>query len=77
MIVKDRYNREVSVCRAGRTNLNKQMVKQGWAVAYSRYTKAYNEAEKYAKEHKLGIWQGRFLKPEYYRILQREANNKH
>ena len=77
MIVKDRYNREVSVCRSGNINLNKQMVKDGWAVAYTRYTKAYKEAEKEAKIHKRGIWQGRFLMPEYYRILQREINNSH
>ena len=74
-IVKDRYNREVSVCTSQGIDLNKQMVSDGWAVAYTRYTQDYVKAEKEAKRHRRGIWQGRFLKPEYYRILQRETNN--
>ena len=74
-IVKDRYNREVSVCYSGEINLNKQMVADGWTVAYTRYTKDYAKVEQQAKKHQKGIWQGRFLKPEYYRILQRETNN--
>ena len=76
-IVKDRYNREVSVCYSGKNNLNHQMVAKGWAVAYTRYTKDYVSAEQDAKRHKRGIWQGRFLKPEYYRILAQDAKNNH
>lgn len=76
-IAKDRYNREVSVCFSGKTNLNYQMVAKGWAVAYTRYTKDYVPAEQEAKKYKRGIWSGRFLKPEYYRILRQETNNNH
>ena len=74
-IVKDRYKREVSVCFSGKTNLNYQMVTQGWAVAYTRYTKDYVPAEQEARKYKRGIWNGRFLKPEYYRILRQETKN--
>jgi len=77
IVVKDKYNREVSVCSSGGVNLNKQMVTDGWAVAYTRYTKDYISAEQKAKKQKIGIWQGRFLKPEYYRILHKEKNNPH
>ena len=76
-IITDRYKREVSVCTSGKTNLNYQMVNDGWAVAYTRYTKDYVSAEQKAKKYKRGIWNGRFLKPEYYRILTRETKNKH
>ncbi len=76
-IVKDKYKREVSVCSSSNVNLNKQMVEDGWAVAYTRYTKDYISAEQQAKKQKRGIWQGRFLKPEYYRILHKETNNQH
>ena len=76
-IVKDRYNREVSICAGDKINLNYQMVADGWAVAYTRYTKDYINAEQEAQKYKRGLWQGRFLKPEYYRILNQETKNKH
>ena len=53
------------------------MVADGWAVAYTRYTKDYINAEQEAQKYKRGLWQGRFLKPEYYRILNQETKNKH
>lgn len=76
-IVKDKYHREVSECWVGDININEWMVKNGWAVAYTRYTKAYEQAQSEAKSARRGIWQGRFLKPEYYRILQKEATKQH
>ena len=76
-IVKDKYHREVSECWVGDININEWMIKNGWAVAYTRYTKAYEKAESVAKTQHRGIWQGRFLKPEYYRILQKEALKRH
>ncbi len=71
-IVTDKYKREVSVCKSGGINLNEAMVRNGWAVAYQRYTHDYDTAQKEAKERRLGIWQGKFLKPEFYRILSHE-----
>ena len=76
-IVKDKYKREISECWVGDININEWMVRNGWAVAYTRYTKAYEGAEAEAKAKQRGIWQGRFLKPEYYRILQKEALKGH
>ena len=75
-LTKDKYKRFVSVCYSGKTNLNEEMVRQGWAVAYKRYTHAYDEAEKFAQENKLGIWQGKFMKPEFFRILKNQKNKK-
>lgn len=72
-IVRDKYKREVSECVSGGIDINKKMVEIGWAVAYNRYTDKYNEAEQEARRNKRGIWQGRFMKPELYRIL----NKKH
>lgn len=71
-IVTDKYHRQVSVCWRGDININKKMVELGWATAYKRYTDEYNLAEQEAKAAQRGIWQGRFLKPEFYRILQKE-----
>ncbi len=66
---KDKYKRFLATCYLGLKNLNKWMVKQGNAVAYKRYSKKYIEDEKFAKENKLGIWRGSFLRPEKWRKL--------
>jgi len=50
-------------------NLNKWMVRNGNAVAYKRYSKDYVRDEAYAKENKLGVWEGSFMMPEKWRKL--------
>lgn len=65
----DRYKRDLSVCRIGKKNLNKAMVSEGWAIAY-RHNR-YEKAQKEAQNQKKGIWQGRFMRPELHRILQK------
>ncbi len=67
----DRYKREVAICFSKGKNINEEMVKSGWAVAYTAYTKDYVKEEAEAKLAKKGIWQGRFMKPELYRALKR------
>ena len=36
------------------------MVRNGYAVAYKRYSKDYVRDEEYAKENKLGVWEGSY-----------------
>ena len=67
----DIYDRYVAICSTIKTNLNKWMVKNGWAIAYRYYSTDYILEEKYARENKLGIWKSEFLKPYQYR-----KNNK-
>jgi endonuclease YncB( thermonuclease family) len=66
---KDRYNRFIGVCFVDQENLNKWMVKNGYAVAYRRYSKDYILDEDSAKKNKLGLWSGVFLNPEKWRKL--------
>ena len=66
---RDIYNRDMSECFAGRTNINLEMVRSGWAVVYKSGDAAYLEAQADAKRAKLGIWQGKYMKPELDRIL--------
>ena len=66
---KDRYKRYLATCYKDKINLNKWMVRNGYAVAYKRYSKQYLNDEKYAKENELGIWKGSFLRPEKWRKL--------
>jgi len=70
----DRYKRELSVCYIGDVNLNLEMVKSGWAVAYKH--ERFELPQKRAKERKIGIWQGKFMRPEFYRALKREEEQK-
>ena len=43
------------------------MVREGYAVAYTQYSKDFIEDEKFAKENKLGIWSMNFQTPLEYR----------
>lgn len=67
---KDRYKRELSVCFADDKNLNLEMVKEGYAVSYK--DNRYQKLEKRAQKTKKGIWRGKFMRPEIYRVLQRQ-----
>jgi len=66
---KDRYNRFIGICFVQQVNLNKWMVRNGYAVAYKRYSKDYILDEEFAKTNKLGLWSGTFVKPEKWRKL--------
>ena len=66
---KDRYKRYLAKCFKDKINLNRWMVRNGHAVAYRRYSKEYVQDEDFAKENKLGLWQGKFLYPEKWRKL--------
>lgn len=68
---KDIYNRDLSTCYANGINLNRRMLENGWAVAYRTEREDYLAAEQQAKKNKRGIWQGKFMKPELYRILSK------
>ena len=70
----DRYKRELCVCYADNIELNRQMVAEGQAVSY--LSDRYKTEEKSAKAQKLGIWQGKFMRPALYRVLKREKERK-
>ena len=67
---KDRYNRFIGICFVKQENLNKWMVRNGYAIAYRRYSKDYILDEEFAKINKFGLWSGVFLKPEKWRKLK-------
>ena len=66
---KDRYKRYIATCYKEKKNLNQWMVRNGDAIAYGRYSKKYVPDEDFAKENKLGLWQGKFMNPEKWRKL--------
>ena len=64
---KDKYNRYIAECFKGKTNINAWMVRNGYAVAYRKYSKKFVSQEFFAKKEKLGLWSGTFMMPWDYR----------
>jgi endonuclease YncB( thermonuclease family) len=67
----DRYSRSISVCFVNGKNINSLMVKNGWALAYRKYSKDYVKDEEEAKKKKIGLWAGEFIPPWKWRRLKR------
>ncbi len=66
-LATDRYGRDIAVCLVEGTDIGERMVRDGWAVAYSRYSMAYEKAEREARRHGRGLWSGSFTLPETWR----------
>lgn len=59
----DRYQRIVAVCHVGSEDIGNWLVKQGWAVAFRKYSLDYVSAENEARVAKRGVWRGDFEMP--------------
>lgn len=66
-IERDRYGRQVAVCKVGGTEINRAMVAEGWAFAYRRHAIEYVADEREARMARRGIWQWQVERPEDYR----------
>lgn len=66
-IETDRYGRAVAVCRIGGLEINGEMVRLGWAIAYTRHSLSYVRLEAEARRARRGIWAGSFERPADYR----------
>ena len=64
---KDRYKRYIAECFKDKININAWMVRNGYAVAYRKYSKKFVSQEIFAKKEKLGLWSGTFIMPWDYR----------
>lgn len=60
----DRYGRSVAQCILNGQDVNAWMVRNGWAVAYRRFSDAYVDAEAEARAARRGIWASRFEMPD-------------
>lgn len=54
---KDRYKRTLGIILYKGQDINAQMVLNGYAWAYVKYSRIYVDQEKTAREKKLGLWQ--------------------
>jgi len=66
---RDKYSRILGHCFAGNTDLNRMMVKSGWAINYTYASegRGYRTEEREARAARRGIWQGKFQIPKYWR----------
>lgn len=53
---KDRYKRTLGIIHYKGQDINAQMVLNGYAWAYVKYSRIYVDQEKTARENKLGLW---------------------
>lgn len=59
----DRYGRALASCDMDGTNLNRWLVRSGWAVSFTRYSHEYDADERTARDAKAGLWSGAFIAP--------------
>ena len=60
---KDRYKRFIAECFKDKKSINSWMVRNGYAVAYKKYSKKFVAIENIARKEKLGLWSGNFEMP--------------
>ena len=53
---KDRYKRTIGTIYLNGADINAQMVENGYAWAYRKFSKKYTPQESKAKSQKLGLW---------------------
>jgi len=70
-LYEDGYARTVATCWIGEKNLNDWIVRQGWGLAYRKYSKDYLAAEAEAEMNGRGIWQAEFTPPWDWRRAMR------
>jgi endonuclease YncB( thermonuclease family) len=69
----DTYGRTLATCTLAGENLNAWMVRQGWALAFVRYSKEYASDEEAARSAGRGLWSGAFIAPWDWRHRNRQT----
>lgn len=61
----DRYGRDLAVCFVGAVELNRAMIRSGWALSY--LADDYAAEQRTAQIEQRGVWKGEFVEPEAFR----------
>ena len=69
----DRRGRVVARCEVNGEDVQKWMVKNGWALSYARVSHDYDADEAAAREAKAGMWQGAFIAPWDWRVRNKKT----
>lgn len=65
----DKYQRGLVLCQVGDVDINKQMVKSGWALAFRNSYVDYTTEEIAAAKARRGLWAGDFMTPREWKQL--------
>ena len=68
----DRYGRMIAVCKVGDVDVAAEQVREGLALAYRRFSKAYVGFERNARDARRGAWAGEFDPPWEWRERERK-----
>ncbi len=68
----DQYGQFLGTCTVGAIEINRELVRQGWALAYRPVTLAYVADEADAERRKAGLWMGDFETPWEWRTKNGE-----
>jgi endonuclease YncB( thermonuclease family) len=70
----DQYGRRIARCRneAGQ-DIGAELVRQGWAIAFRRFSLDYIGPEAEARSARRGMWEGRFEEPDAFRARARSG----
>ena len=69
----DRRGRTVARCDVDGEDIQKWLVRNGWALSYTRVSHDYDADEKEAREAKAGMWQGAFIAPWDWRVRNKKT----
>ena len=69
----DRRGRIVARCEVDGEDIQKWIVRSGWALSYARFSHDYDEDEKAARDAKAGMWQGAFIAPWDWRVRNKKT----
>ncbi|VIO67311.1 thermonuclease family protein [Bradyrhizobium ivorense] len=70
----DRRGRTVARCEVDGEDIQKWLVENGWALAFTRLSRDYEADEQAAREAKAGMWQGAFIAPWDWRVRNKKTH---
>ena len=66
----DAYGRAVGVCQVDGRDLGASIVRRGLAIAYTRYSRDYEDEEAAAREGRAGVFAGTMQDPAWHRVAR-------
>jgi endonuclease YncB( thermonuclease family) len=69
----DRRGRQIARCEVDGEDIQKWLVRSGWALAYKQVSHDYEADEAAAREDKAGMWQGAFIAPWDWRVRNKKT----
>jgi endonuclease YncB( thermonuclease family) len=60
---QDFYGRSLASCQVAGEDINRWMVRSGWALSFTSYSHAYDADEEVARHNRAGLWAGAFIAP--------------